>query len=190
MYKKIYKSPISNIILTSDGTNLTGLYFENSYDSKKHNPNYIDQDLEIFKETINWLDTYFKGKKPDFIPKYKLELTPFQKEVTEIMNKIPYGTTITYKDIAKEIAKKRGIKKMSAQAVGNAVGNNPICIIIPCHRVLGQNNNLTGYGGGIKNKIKLLEIEGNNIKEYKIPKKGNKLWKKDAVGAIKTMNYT
>lgn len=190
MYKKIYKSPISNIILTSDGTNLTGLYFENSYDSKKHNPNYIEQDLEIFKETINWLDTYFKGKKPDFTPKYKLELTPFQKEVTEIMNKIPYGTTTTYNDIAKEIAKKRGIKKMSAQAVGNAVGNNPICIIIPCHRVLGQNNNLTGYGGGIKNKIKLLEIEGNNIKEYKIPKKGNKLWTKDAVGATKTINYT
>lgn len=87
------------------------------------------------------------------------------------MIKIPYGETITYNDIAKTIARKKGIKKMSAQAVGGAVGWNPICIIIPCHRVVGANGNLTGYGGGIQNKIELLKIEKNNMDEFRMPKK-------------------
>ena len=91
------------------------------------------------------------------------------------MNKIPYGKTITYNDIAKEIAKKKGIDRMSAQAVGGAVGWNPICIIIPCHRVIGSNNSLVGYGGGIKNKIKLLEIEKNDMSKFIVPKKGTAL---------------
>lgn len=91
------------------------------------------------------------------------------------MNKIPYCKTITYNDIAKQIASIRGIKKMSAQAVGGAVGWNPICIIIPCHRVVGTNRSLTGYGGGIKNKVSLLEIEKVNMNNYYVPKKGTKL---------------
>lgn len=135
-----------------------------------------EKDLKIFEETEKWLDIYFNGTKPDFTPKYKIEnITPFRQLVINIMNKIPYGKVITYNDIAKEIAKIKNIKKMSAQAVGNAVGWNPICIIIPCHRVVGSNNNLTGYGGGIKNKIKLLELEKNDMNKFIIPKRGNKL---------------
>lgn len=97
---------------------------------------------------------YFSGKEPDFTPKYKIEgLTEFRKEVIDIMNSIPFGKTLTYNDISKTIAQNRGIKKMSSQAVGGAVGWNPICIIIPCHRVVGANGNLTGYGGGIENRV-------------------------------------
>ena len=118
------------------------------------------KDLLIFKETSKWLDIYFNGNVPDFTPKYKIEnLTPFRKDVIDIMNEIPFGKTLTYNDIAKTIAKKRGIERMSSQAVGGAVGWNPICIIIPCHRVVGTNGSLTGYGGGIKNKVALLTLE-------------------------------
>lgn len=127
--------------------------------------------ITYFEETCKWLDIYFSGKEPDFTPKYKVNnLTDFRKEVIEIMNTIPFGETITYNDIAKIIAKRHGIKRMSAQAVGGAVGWNPICIIIPCHRVIGANRALTGYGGGIKNKLSLLKNEGNDISKYFLPK--------------------
>lgn len=176
MYKKIYNSKIGRIVITSDGEFLTGLWFEDSKDSLKHNADCEEKNLEIFDETTKWLDIYFSGKNPDFIPKYKIDnITPFRKQVIDIMNKIPYGKTITYNDIAKEIASIKGIKKMSAQAVGGAVGWNPICIIIPCHRVVGTNGSLTGYGGGIKNKVSLLEIEKVNMNNYYIPRKGTKL---------------
>lgn len=132
--------------------------------------------MPIFDKTSKWLDTYFSVQEPDFTPEYKIEnLTPFRKQVIDIMNKIPYGKTITYNDIAKEIAKSKGIEKMSAQAVGGAVGWNPICIIIPCHRVVGTNGSLVGYGGGINNKIKLLEIEKNDMNKFTVPKKGTAL---------------
>ena len=132
--------------------------------------------MSVFDKTSKWLDTYFSGQEPDFTPEYKIEnLTPFRKQVIDIMNKIPYGKTITYNDIAKEIAKSKGIEKMSAQAVGGAVGWNPICIIIPCHRVVGTNGSLVGYGGGINNKIKLLEIEKNDMNKFTVPKKGTAL---------------
>lgn len=160
MYRKKYKAPFTTIYMRSDGEYLTGLWFENSRDSVKHQCKYEDADLPIFDKTAKWLDIYFSGKNPDFIPEYKIEnLTPFRKQVIDIMNKIPYGETTTYNEIAKEIAKSRGIERMSAQAVGGAVGWNPICIIIPCHRVIGTDGSLVGYGGGIENKIKLLEIE-------------------------------
>ena len=133
--------------------------------------NCKEEKSPIFEETCKWLDIYFSGKEPDFTPKYKVNnLTDFRKEVIEIMNTIPFGETITYNDIAKIIAKRHGIKRMSAQAVGGAVGWNPICIIIPCHRVIGANRALTGYGGGIKNKLSLLKNEGNDISKYFLPK--------------------
>ena len=170
-YRWVYKSFLDDIILESDGEYLTGLWFLNSRDESKHNGNYEVKLIPIFKETIKWLDTYFSGKCPDFTPKYKINnLTPFREEVIDIMLKIKYGDVITYNDIAKEIAKKKEIKKMSAQAVGGAVGWNPICLIIPCHRVVGQNGNLTGYGGEINNKIKLLELEGNDMNKFYLPK--------------------
>lgn len=176
MYKKTYNSPIGTIYMKSDGEYLTGLWFDGSKDSSKHNGNFEEKNLLIFEETAKWLDIYFNGEEPNFKPKYKVEnLTPFRKQVIDIMNKIPYGKTITYNDIAKEIAKNKGIHKMSAQAVGGAVGWNPICIIIPCHRVVGTNGSLTGYGGGIKNKIKLLELEKNDMSKFTVPKKGTAL---------------
>ncbi|MFR2776996.1 MAG: methylated-DNA--[protein]-cysteine S-methyltransferase [Intestinibacter bartlettii] len=178
MYKKSYKSPLGIIYMRSDGENLTGLWFESSRDVSKHSYNFEEKDLPIFDETSRWLDIYFRGKNPDFTPKYKIEnLTPFRSQVIDIMNKIPYGKTVTYNDIAKEIAQNRGIEKMSAQAVGGAVGWNPICIIVPCHRVVGTNGSLTGYGGGIQNKVKLLEIENNDMSKFTIPKKGTAIIK-------------
>ena len=169
MYTCTYETPkqFSNMIMSSDGEYLTGLRFEKSRDSLKHPINGEEKELPIFTETNKWLDLYFSGNIPDFTPKYKINnLTQFRKEVSDIMNSIEYGKVLTYGDISKIIAKNRGIEKMSAQAVGGAVGWNPICIIIPCHRVVGKNGNLVGYGGGIKNKIELLKHEGIDMSKY------------------------
>lgn len=177
-YKCIYKTPdkFSDIILNSDGKALTGLWFNGSKDLSKHITNCEEKDLAIFRETSYWLDIYFGGEEPDFVPNYKIyELTQFRQEVINVMNTIRFGKTLTYNDIAKIIAKERGLKRMSAQAVGGAVGWNPICIIIPCHRVIGANGNLTGYVGGIHNKIALLEHEKNDMTKYYIPKRSNLL---------------
>lgn len=174
LYKKEYDSFLGKIIMNSDGEYLTSLFFKDSVDYGKYIVDGIDKDLPIFEDTIKWLDIYFSGEEPKFIPKYKIyNMTQFRQDIIDEMLKIPYGTTKTYNDIAKIIAKRRGLKRMSAQAVGGAVGWNPICIIIPCHRVVGSNGNLTGYGGGIKNKVELLKLEGNDINNFFIPKKGN-----------------
>lgn len=170
IYKYKYHTPecFSDIIMNSDGKYLTGLWFEESKDILKHKVNCEEKELPIFKETSNWLDIYFSGKIPNFIPKYKIDnVTPFREEVINIMNTIPFGETITYSDIAKKIANKRKIERMSAQAVGGAVSSNPICIIIPCHRVVGINGKLTGYSGGIENKKALL-IHENKIKNRRV----------------------
>ena len=175
MYYQEYQSPIGKLILLSDGNNLTGLFFDQSYDSVNYAKS-IKKELPIFLEVAQWLDIYFKGENPNFTPPYQMEnLTPFCKEVLDYVKEIPYGKVITYGDIAKSIAKKRGLKRMSAQAVGHAVGMNPICIIVPCHRVIGSGGNLVGYGGKIQHKYQLLELEKNDMNSYYIPKKGNKL---------------
>ena len=151
MYKWEYKTPegYDDLIMNSDGTYLTCLCFKNSSDIKKLKENSKTKDLPIFKETAKWLDIYFSGQVPDFSPKYKIEiLTDFRKEVIDIMNKI---------------ATSRHISKMSSQAVGGAVGWNKICLIIPCHRVIGKNNELVGYGGGLKNKLLVLELEKKSV---------------------------
>ena len=178
IYKYTYKTPkkFSNMIMNSDGEFLTGLWFEDSRDTSKHELNREEKELPIFKEVSRWLDIYFSGKNPDFTPKYKINnLTPFRKEVVDIMNTIEYGKLLTYNDISKIIAKNRNIEKMSSQAVGGAVGWNPICIIVPCHRVVGTNGSLTGYGGGINNKVELLKLEGIDMSKYFIPKRGTAL---------------
>jgi len=178
IYQMSYKTKegFHDMIMNSDGEFLTGLYFKNSLDEQKHIQDCEVKDLPIFRETKKWLDIYFSGKEPDFTPKFKIDaITPFRREVLNILLKIPYGKTITYNDIAKKIGNQRKIKKMSSQAVGNAVGWNPICIIIPCHRVVGSNGSLTGYGGGIKNKAALLTLEKNDMSKYFVPKKGKKL---------------
>lgn len=163
VYKWLYQTPdeFDDIILNSDGEFLTGLYFDKSKDLMKSDKDAEVKYLKIFEDTIKWLDIYFSGRNPDFVPKYKINnLTLFRKEVVDIMNEISYGQTVTYNDISKSIAKKRNIEKMSAQAVGGAASVNPICIIVPCHRVVGKNGKLTGYGGGLKNKRALLKLEG------------------------------
>ena len=155
-----YSSPIGGMILASGGEKLTGLWFDGQKhfaSSLKGSP--INKSLPVFEETIRWLDIYFNGGIPDFIPPLSLLGTPFQKEVWEILLTIPYGKTMTYGEIAKMLADRRGLPRMSAQAVGGAIGRNPISIIVPCHRVLGSNGELTGYAGGIDKKAWLLELE-------------------------------
>ena len=112
----------------------------------------MQKELPIFDEICRWLDIYFSGKEPDFTPPLSMRTTPFRKAVWEIMLTIPYGQTMTYGEIAGIIAEQRGIDRMSAQAVGGAVGHNSISLIIPCHRVIGTDGSLTGYAGGIDKK--------------------------------------
>lgn len=152
-YYNEYLSPLGKIILKSDGTYLTGLCFSDKIVCKK-------DDLDIFNKTKKWLDIYFDGENPNFSLNIKLDnVTAFQRQVLNIVQKIPYGERMTYGMIAQEIEKERNIKKMSSQAVGNAVGHNPICIVIPCHRVIGANNNLVGYRYGLLKKKELLKLE-------------------------------
>lgn len=159
MYKSFYFSPLGKIVLLEENNYLTNLYFEGQ---KKFEPEIKDikeKDLKIFKETKKWLDCYFREEIPDYTPELLLKGTEFQLEIWEILKNIQYGKITTYKEIAQTIAKKRGIKKMSAQAIGGAISKNPVAIIIPCHRVIAQNGSLTGYAGGIKRKEELLKIE-------------------------------
>ena len=165
MYKMLYETPrqFGNLFLFSDGRYLTGVCFEGSKDEVKHSAcTQILTDssaADCFCQTITWLDLYFAGKVPDFVPEFKIEnLTPFRQQVLNSLMKIPFGQTVTYGSIAQEFLC-ADCKKMSAQAVGSAVGWNPIGIIIPCHRVVGSSGNLTGYGGGLKNKAALLNHE-------------------------------
>ena len=157
-FASVYTTPAAfdNLLMTSDGNVLTSLHFAKS--RKAAEPNKA---LPIFKDVSRWLDIYFSGREPDFTPDFRIDnATPFRKNVLEILSHIPFGKVLTYGEIAKTIAERNGLAKMSAQAVGGAVGWNPICIIVPCHRVIGANNKLTGYGGGIENKIALLRLEG------------------------------
>ena len=148
--------------MRSDGQVLTGLWFEGSRDERKHGMVCEERELPVFKETVRWLDLYFSGRQPDFTPAYRVDgLTEFRRDVMECMLEIPWGETVTYGEIAVRLAKQRCIARMSAQAVGGAVGWNPICLIIPCHRVMGAGGNITGYGGGLENKKALLELEKN-----------------------------
>lgn len=160
-YITTYKSQIGTITLISDGISLTNLYIEGQkYNIKNIKDYHEENNLEIFQKTKKWLDTYFKGIKPNIDIKIKLNTTKFSEEVYTILKDIPYGELITYKDIAIKLKQKGITKNLCYQAVGRAVGNNPISIIIPCHRVIGSNNSLTGYNGGIELKKKLLELEG------------------------------
>ncbi len=156
-FYSVYNSPIGALYLVSDGTVLTGLFFDAEKILSKMKKG--KENVPAFDTTKRWLDIYFSGKEPDFLPPIKLKGTPFREEVWKLLGSIPYGTTVSYGDLAKVLAARHG-KKMSAQAVGGAVGKNPISIIIPCHRVIGANGKLIGYGGGLDKKKYLLELEG------------------------------
>ena len=178
VFKCRYKTPkrFSDLWMNSDGDVLAGLWFEGSRDQSKHTLDCEECDLPVFRETRRWLDCYFSGRQPDFTPPYRIDdLTPFRRAVADAMLAIPFGETTTYGAIAAALAKKRGLAKMSARAVGGAVGWNPICIIIPCHRVVGSNMSLTGYGGGIRNKIALLRLEGHDLSRFAVPTRGTAL---------------
>ena len=139
--------------------------------------NGVQESIAVLEDTKRWLTIYFQGTMPDFLPDLKLQGSEFRKMVSEIMLSIPYGQLMTYGEIAKEVAKRLGKERMSAQAVGGAVGHNPISIIVPCHRVVSGNGSLTGYAGGIKRKVWLLENEGISLREKKlfVPQKGSAL---------------
>ncbi len=170
-YISHYSSPLGTILLAADEIGLTGLWFEGQkyfalYLDKEHE----EKELPVLKQAKTWLDIYFSGREPDFKVPLHFTGTDFQNEVWEILYSIPYGQTTTYGEIAKRLAASRGLKRMSAQAVGGAVGRNEISIIVPCHRVVGSSGSLTGYAGGIDKKIELLKLEGAWKKEYFVPK--------------------
>ena len=167
IYTYKYKSPLGHILLAADEVGITGLWFEGQkyYMDKIIEDFEEKKDLPVLVQAEHWLDRYFAGQDPD--PE-ELPLAPagsdFRKEVWQIIAKIPYGCTITYGKIAKIIAVKRGVKSISPQAVGGAVGHNPISVIIPCHRVIGSDGSLTGYAGGIEKKEWLLVHEEAHIR--------------------------
>ena len=186
-----YDSPIGSIVMAGDGECLIGLWFvgqkyfgstlpggecawtpERTVEGtpKVCGGNLAEvregimenPQLPVFQTTKHWLDLYFQGENPDFTPALRLEGTPFRKAVWEILLSISYGQTMTYGEIARKVAEQRCLPWMSAQAVGNAVGHNPISIIVPCHRVVGSDGSLTGYAGGVEKKAALLALERAN----------------------------
>ncbi len=159
-YTSRYQSPLGGIFLAADELGLTGLWFE----GQKYFALYLDREheekeLPLFDLVKSWLDIYFSGQNPNFTVPLHFTGTDFQREVWEILCEIPYGKTMTYGEIARRLAEQRGVKHMSAQAVGGAVGHNAISIIVPCHRVVGARGSLTGYAGGIDKKKMLLALE-------------------------------
>lgn len=155
-----YASPMGRITLASDANSITGLWFDGQKNfSETIHGDCEERSLPVFDEAVRWLDVYFSGRTPGNIPPIYIDTTPFRKDVWEILLTIPYGQTMTYGEIADRLAVQRGLAKMSAQAVGGAVGHNPIAIIIPCHRVVGARGELTGYAGGIERKKQLLTLE-------------------------------
>ena len=171
-----YGSPLGTITLACDGEAIIGLWFNKQRYFGSILPEETEwSDHPLFENAKRWLDLYFSGHEPDFTPPLRYDSTPFRKQIFDIMLMIPYGHTMTYGEIAAEIARQEGRERMSAQAVGGAVGHNPISLIIPCHRVVGTNGSLTGYGGGIARKVKLLELERVNMEHFFVPKKGTAL---------------
>ena len=163
-YISHYSSPLGDILLAADSVGLTGLWFEGQkYFALNLDKEHEEKEIPLFVQTKRWLDIYFSGKEPDFSVPLHFTGTEFQNEVWELLLAIPYGQTTTYGELARRIAGKRGVKHMSAQAVGGAIGHNNISVIVPCHRVVGTNGSLTGYAGGIDKKIKLLELEKADI---------------------------
>ena len=154
------QTPLGEVRLRSDGKSLTGLWFVGQVnDVKEHSDTEIKDDLPIFVQVESWLESYFSGKQTPIKIPLQPKGTSFQERVWQILQEIPYGETMTYGEIAQRIAKEKGVATYSAQAVGQAVGKNPISILIPCHRVLGKNGALTGYAGGVHRKEQLLRIE-------------------------------
>lgn len=160
-YIQKIKSPVGILTVSSDGKNISGLWIERQkYFARTLEKDACEKELPVFDLTRKWLDIYFSGKEPDFMPPIVFKGSLFQQSVWNGLCDIPYGKTITYGGLAKKLESNDKDKHTSARAVGGAVGHNPISIIVPCHRVIGKNGNLTGYAGGIDIKKKLLQLEG------------------------------
>ena len=178
LYTMRYDSLVGELLLAEQDGALAGLWIR----GQKYFPESWQKDMrekpdsKLLNQTKDWLDQYFAGRRPAID---QLSLAPvggtFRQEVWKILCEIPYGEVITYGDIARKIAEKQGRKTMSSQAVGGAVGHNPISIIIPCHRVVGADGSLTGYAGGVEKKRFLLELEGADLSRLYTPKRGTAL---------------
>ena len=163
-YISEYDSSLGKIVLAADEQGLTGLWFQGQkYFGRSLCENHEKGETDILRSAEKWLDIYFSGREPDFMPPVNMIGTDFQIGVWDELLKIPYGETSTYGAIAKEIARKRGVARTSAQAVGGAVGRNPVSLIVPCHRVVGYGGSLTGYAGGLYRKAALLELEKKTV---------------------------
>ena len=171
-----YESPLGGVLLAADEIGLTGLWFDGQkYFACGLPADRVERETPALLEAKRWLDIYFSGKEPDFTPPLHPIGSAFRQSVWEILLQISYGKTTTYGEIARQLSEKMGLFRMSAQAVGGAVGHNEISIIIPCHRVVGTNGSLTGYAGGIDKKGKLLELEQTDMNGFFVPKKGTAL---------------
>ena len=170
-----YASPLGGVTLASDGEKLTGLWFDGQkYFGAALRPEHEERALPVFAQAERWLDAFFRGESPASAPPISLLGSPFRVAVWEALLTIPRGQTRTYGELARTVAEKLGRKRMSAQAVGGAVGHNPISIIVPCHRVVGADGSLTGYAGGLERKLRLLELEGADLRRLYIPGQGRR----------------
>ena len=176
VYTCHYESPLGGILLVADEVGLTGLWFDGQkYFARDLPAEHTERNTPLLLKAGRWLDIYFTGREPDFMPPLHPVGSAFRQSVWEILLQIPYGQTMTYGEIARQLAERQGGVRVSAQAVGGAVGHNEISIIIPCHRVVGTGGSLTGYAGGIDKKIKLLELEHADMRRFFVPKRGTAL---------------
>lgn len=175
-YLQTYSSPLGELLLAADETGLTGAWFEGQkYFARTLTGERIERETSVLAEAKRWLDRYFSGEAPDRLPPLHPQGSDFQKAVWELLVRIPYGRTMTYGELAAALAVQQGRGRMSAQAVGGAVGHNPISVIVPCHRAVGANGSLTGYAGGVGRKMELLALEGADMSRLFVPKKGTAL---------------
>ena len=180
-YTQHYDSPLGGILLAADEEGLTGLRFDGQkYFARTLPKEYAESETPVLCEAKRWLDIYFSGREPDFTPPLHPVGSAFQQAVWALLLEIPCGETTTYGTLARKLAEKQGLTHMPAQAVGGAVGHNPISILNPCHRVVGSGGRLTGYAGGIDKKIRLLELEGTDMAGLFLPKPGTALSYSDA----------
>lgn len=169
-YIQHYASPLGGILLAANDIGLTGLWFDGQkYYADNLPAEHIERETPILTDAKRWLDVYFTGNEPDFTPPLHIVGSAFRQKVWKLLLQIPYGQAVTYGELARQLAEKQGAEHMSAQAVGGAVGHNPISLIIPCHRVVGTNGSLTGYAGGIDKKIMLLELEHADMHGFFAP---------------------
>ena len=176
IYTQHYESPLGGILLAADETGLTGLWFDGEkYYADNLAAEHEARDTQALGAAKRWLDVYFAGKEPDFLPPLHPIGSAFRQEVWQLLLEIPYGQTTTYGALARRLAERRGLRHMSAQAVGGAVGHNEISILLPCHRVVGTSGSLTGYAGGIDKKLSLLRLEQVDLSGVFVPTKGTAL---------------